>query len=283
MTEITSKEKMLEINKEQQIFYNDNKKGKNRATRVWSYFRETVLKSFRRGWNTNARIYELHKKWFGDLKGKKVLDLGVFYGNYLSMYLAENSAEYVAIDLSEPGIKSVKKKLAVLDKPNTSATVVDFLSDDFAHRDFDVIYAMGVLHHFSDPEVLVKRIKEVLKPGGIIVSYDPLQTSPPIKFLRTIYRPFQSDSKWEWPFSRKTIRLFKKEFDVLERKGIFGKSKYAILMNTLPISKKYVERKAKEWVEYDWNNTSTSDKALFACMHVSLLMRNPVANSEPSK
>ncbi len=277
MTDTTSKDKMLEINKEQQAFYNDIKKGKNAATRVWAYFRETVLKSFRKGWNTDARIYELHKEWFGDLTGKKVLDLGVFHGNFLSMYLAENSAEYVAIDLSQPGIKRVKEKLEALGKPNTSATVVDFLSDDFKHRDFDVIYAMGVLHHFGDPNELVKRIKQVLKPGGIMVSYDPLQTSPPIKFLRTIYRPFQSDSKWEWPFSRKTIRMFKKEFDVLERKGVFGKSKYAILMNLLPISKKYKERKAKEWVEHDWNVASSSDSALFACMHVSLLMRNPVS------
>ncbi|MES2774853.1 MAG: class I SAM-dependent methyltransferase [Bacteroidota bacterium] len=275
MTDTTSKDKMLEINKEQQAFYNDIQKGKNRATRVWAYFRETVLKSFRKGWNTDARIYELHKEWFGDLAGKKVLDLGVFHGNFLSMYLAENSEEYVAIDLSQPGIKRVKEKLAALGKPNTSATVVDFLSDDFKHRDFDVIYAMGVLHHFGDPNELVKRIKQVLKPGGIMVSYDPLQTSLPIKFLRTIYRPFQSDSKWEWPFTRKTIRMFKKEFDVLERKGVFGKSKWAILMRLLPFSKSYKERKAQEWVEHDWNKASTSDSALFACMHVSLLMRNP--------
>ena len=274
-TTSTSKDKMLEINKEQQAFYNDIRKGKNGATKVWAYFRETVLKSFRKGWNTDARIYEVHKEWFGDLTGKKVLDLGVFHGNFLSMYLAEHSAEYVAIDLSQPGIKRVKEKLAALGKPNTEAMVVDFLSDDFKHRDFDVIYAMGVLHHFSDPNELVKRIKQVLKPGGIMVSYDPLQTSPPIKFLRTIYRPFQSDSKWEWPFTRKTIRMFKKEFDVIERKGLFGKSKYAILMNLLPISKKYKERKAKEWVEHDWNVASTSDSALFSCMHVSLLMRNP--------
>lgn len=56
------------------------------------------------------QTYDLHKAWFGDLSGKKVLDLGCFAGNHLSVYLAQNAREYIGVDLSEAGILKLNKK-----------------------------------------------------------------------------------------------------------------------------------------------------------------------------
>src|SRR5690606_20977382 len=121
----------------------------------------------------------LHLKWFGDLSQKKVLDLGCYEGNSLSMYLAKNSREYIGLDLSEKGIAVLNKRIVHL--PKAKAIAMDFLSSDFVEKDFDLIYAYGVLHHFQDTDLIIRKLNEKLGPQGKLISNDPLQTSIPIK------------------------------------------------------------------------------------------------------
>ena len=257
------------INQRQQEFY--DRKHKNLPTRVWSYFRNGLLNRIKKEIGVEKDIYELHKSWFGDLSDKKVLDLGCYMGNSLSMYLAENSQSYFGIDLSSKGIDHLNRRLKKVE--GARAEVVDFLSEEFIEKDFDLIYAYGVLHHFKDADELILRLQEKLNSGGSIVSYDPLQTSLPNKILRLIYRPFQSDKDWEWPFSRKTYYKFDKAFDIRERRGVMGKAKYAGLLNFLPYSEKKKLQKAQAWHREDWSRSAVSDSHMFSCMHLSMLMQ----------
>ena len=79
----------MDLNERQSEFYNSKKK--NLPTRLWSYFRNGTLNQLRKDLGVEKEIYELHKKWFGDLSKKKVLDLGCYEGNSLSIYLAQYS------------------------------------------------------------------------------------------------------------------------------------------------------------------------------------------------
>ena len=155
--------------------------------------RNGLLSEFRKKYGLKSKVYEQHKLWLGDLSNKKVLDLGCLCGNALSIYMAERAPKYIGIDLSEPDIAALSSKLAGRKLTNASAIAMDFLSPQFRETNFDVIYAYGVLHHFENLSLLVDRLNDKLKSGGIIISYDPLATSPIIKFLRYIYRPFQTD------------------------------------------------------------------------------------------
>ena len=199
---------------------------------------------------------------------KKVLDLGCGKGNYFSVYLAENSRRYIAIDLSKNQIKILSKKISHL--KNADAITMDLFSKDFNDKDFDLIYAYGVLHHFKDFDLLLNKLNDILSPNGEIVCLDPLETSFPIWLLRKIYRPFQSDSNWEWPFTRKKINKIQNKFNVLSRKGILGKSKWYFLISILPISKNMRLSIGKKLHSYDWDNSSTSDASLFSCMQLSM-------------
>lgn len=262
-------EERIAINKRQEEFY--NKKHKNLPTRIWSYFRNGLLNRIKKGIGVEKDIYDLHKSWFGNLSDKKVLDLGCYMGNSLSIYLAENSKSYLGIDLSGKGIHHLRRRLQ--DIPGARAEVMDFLSEDFTENNFDLIYAYGVLHHFKDVDALILQLKQKLSSDGVIVSHDPLQTSIPIKILRTVYRPFQSDKDWEWPFTRKTYYKFEKAFEIKERRGVLGKTKYAAILNLLPISEKRKLEKAKAWHMDDWKNSAKSDNSVFRCMQLSLLMQ----------
>ena len=262
----------LEVNKRQKEFYNSTAPSKkNFASKIWSKIRNNTLNDYRKQFDIKERVYAKHKVWLGDLQDKKVLDLGCLRGNALSLYIAENAKEYIGIDLSDVAINDLKKRLIAQDCKNAEAIAVDFLSDEFKHVDFDIIYAYGVLHHFEDIDILINKLNEKLAPNGTIISYDPLETSTPIKILRTLYRPFQSDKDWEWPFKKSTLKKFSNSFIVEEKKGILGRSKYGILLSILPLNASYKNRVIKNMIKKDWDSNNWSQ--IYSCMHLTMLLR----------
>lgn len=263
-----------DVNVRQKEFYDH--KHKNFATRIWSYFRNGLLNRARKNIGMQQEIYDLHKKWLGDLSNKKVLDLGCYEGNSLSYYLAENSKGYIGIDLSEKGIENLNRKLQGFS--HAKGVNMDFLSGEFSEKDFDVIYAYGVLHHFKDTDQLIAKLNDKLAPGGVIISYDPLQTSLPIRLIRAVYRPFQTDKDWEWPFTKKVYYRYKEAFDIKEKRGVLGRSKWFFLLNLLPVSDRYKEKKGKELHRTDWERSARSEDHMFQCMHLTMLMQKRPEN-----
>ena len=260
--------KQEEINKRQKEFYQSFQK--NLPTKLWYSLRNGVLTKFRKSVGIEGVVVQQHYDWIGDVKGKKVLDLGCFQGNSLSMYLAQNASEYIGIDLSEKAIKHLNSRLKNI--PTANAYAIDFLSEEFKVKDFDLIYAYAVLHHFKDVDGLIKKLNGKLATNGKIVSYDPTTTSMPVWVIRKLYRPFQSDKEWEWPFTAKTILKFENAFNILDRRGTLGKSKWFFLLNFLPISEGKKIEKAKKWHEEDWEKSQTSKSRLLECMQISLFM-----------
>jgi len=258
-----------EINKRQKAFY--DKKRKNFATKIWFSLRNGVLQKVRRSIGVEHHINELHLSWLGDLSNKKVLDLGCYAGNSLSMHLALNSKEYIGIDLSERGISSLRKRLKNI--PHAQALTIDFLSEEFLEKDFDLIYAYGVLHHFKDVYGLISRLNKKLSSGGSIISYDPLETSLPIKIIRTLYRPFQTDRDWEWPFSKEVYYQFESAFKIKERRAMLGKAKWFFIVDFLPLSAEKKLVIGKKWHREDWEKSRNSDPYMFRCMHLTMLMQ----------
>lgn len=264
-----TKEEIIETNIKQKEFYNNKKK--NFATKIWSSVREKTLKKIRKNIGILDESYALHKIWFGNLTNKKVLDLGCFAGNNLSMYLAENAKEYIGLDLSDLAIAKLNDRLKNI--PSAKAVAADFLSDEFTDNNFDIIYAYGVLHHFPNVDVLINKLNEKLATNGVVISYDPLETSLPIKLIRMVYRPFQSDAAWEWPFTKKIFYKYQNAFTIEERRGLLGKSKWFFLLSFIPISEQKRIKIGKQWHRQDWEKSAISISRLFSCMHLTMLMR----------
>ena len=261
-----SKDETLHVNVRQKEFYNKPGERKNKATKAWSYIRNRLLSDIRDQTGIKKRVYEQHVEWLGDLKNSKVLDLGCLRGNALSIYMAQHAKSYVGIDLSDVAIEKLNRKLVKNNCVNAKAVAVDFYSDEFKEREFDIIYAYGVIHHFPNLDMLFARINEVLKPGGKLITYDPLQTSLPVKILRQLYRPFQSDKDWEWPFDKAALNKIKNQYKLLGMHGILGKSKWAIILNYIPFPGK--GKTIRKLVEDDWSINSI-DRKLYSCMQVT--------------
>ena len=118
---------------------------------------------------------------------------------------------------------------------------------------------------------MIAKLQEKLNTNGIIISYDPLETSFPIKVLRAIYRPFQSDKDWEWPFTKSVLDKINNSFKIEEIRGVLGRSKYGILLNLLPLNNGYKSKVIAKMVDKDWNITQLKD--VYSCMHTTMLLR----------
>lgn len=271
-------EKMIEVNKKQKKYYELDptmKKAGNLPTKIWRNLRRK-LQDIRNKLGAEELIIKKHRFWLGDIGNKSILDLGCFSGNILSLELAKKSKSYLGVDLSESATLELKTKLNNAGIQNADTRAVDFLSEEFSSEQFDVIYMWGVAHHFENFEILLEKLDQRLKPGGCIITLDPMETYFPAKLLRMVYRPFQSDSDWEYPFNKKNFKQIDQTFTIKNIHGIMGKSKWAFPVSF--ISSALALRLGKKWQNYDeahMNNINS--KEIWSCLMVSLhLIKNKV-------
>jgi 2-polyprenyl-3-methyl-5-hydroxy-6-metoxy-1,4-benzoquinol methylase len=270
------KSQMLDTNIRQKEYYEfapekEFLHGGNFATKWWNKLRGYQYKMLEEIGLTN-QIYELHKQWMGDLTNKKVLDLGCHTGNVLSEYLAKNSKEYIAVDLSSSALLQLKSTMEKSGITNGHYISEDILSDDFVERDFDIIYAKAILHHFKYIDVCLERLQYLTKPGGSIITFDPLNTYLPLKIFRYFYRFLQNDKDWEYPFTKQTFKVIDDYFDICNSAGSMGKTKKAFLLYLF--SKKTAISKSKNWQYEDLYNTPISSSSFWNFIGVALHLKN---------
>ena len=202
----------------------------------------------------------------GDISRAKVLDLGCGSGNALSVHLAEASKEYVAVDLSEVHLQNLQHRLNASGIRNATLKAVDFLSNEFSDSEFDLIYARSVLHHFKHFEKLLDHLELKLRPGGRIITYDPIQVWRPIKLARALVRPWQTDAEWEYPFDAPALRAIEARFVVLDRRGIWGRSKWASIIGL--VAPNYGSRFATSLHAADMKN-NTTPRSVHRCLQIT--------------
>jgi SAM-dependent methyltransferase len=151
----------------------------------------------------------------GDLRGKRVLDLGCGAGE-AAVYLAKRGAHVVASDLSPEFLELVGRVAAhhgVGDRVTTHLSDADRI--DLPPASFDVVYAANLLHHVS-PGLALDRIAALLKPGGLVATWDPLRHNPVINVYRRMATGVRTVD--ERPLHIRDVGLFRERFtDVRSR------------------------------------------------------------------
>lgn len=118
----------------------------------------------------------------GDVRGKYLLDLGCGAGEN-SVYFASRGARCVASDYS-PGMVEVALKLAEANQVQVEGRVINAMAIDLPDNTFDIVYASNLLHHIPDPQLTLREMHRVLKPGGLACFWDPLRHNPIINVYR---------------------------------------------------------------------------------------------------
>ncbi len=274
MVEQSELKEMLLVNEKQKEFYEDDtltiESHGNLLTRLWRKARRRQG-AVRKALGVSDDVYGKHWEWLGDLSDKTVLDLGCYAGNPLSLDIAAKSAYYLGIDLSEIAIRALQGKLTDAGIEHADAMAVDFLSPDFGDRRFDIIYVHGCAHHFRHFEAFIQKTTQHLVPGGVMITADPMETHPLVWLVRRMYRPFQSDADWEWPFTRKTFAVIQKYYDIEALQGMMGHAKWAFPL--MFINRKLALKKGQRWHERDKAEAVALGPGLYRCLQVSLKLR----------
>ena len=141
--------------------------------------REVPLSDIRRSFNEAAadeehfpstidpRIYhvQLILRYFGDLAGKRVLDVGSGKGRFARVLLDNNpAAQICAFDLAEGMLKHVPE--------GVSRCCGSMTALPFATESINAAYATESLEHAVDIERAVAEVCRVVSPGGRIVIID---------------------------------------------------------------------------------------------------------------
>ncbi len=259
---------MARVNRAQEAFYS-GERSSGTLGGVWRSVRRR-LDRLRSTLGIKEEIYDLHRAWLGDLAGKRVLDLGCYSGNALSLELAESSGSYLGIDLAAAAIETLRARLAHVDSARVEA--MDFLELPAGER-FDVIYAYSVLHHFRHLGAALDRVERHLEPGGLLVTYDPLETSLPIWAARRVYRPFQPDSAWEWPFGRAAVRQLTGRFEPVGIRGVLGRAKWALPLSVM--APRAAASLGRRWNASDRASAVRPGRRLWTCLHLTMCLRRP--------
>ncbi|HEX6800283.1 MAG TPA: class I SAM-dependent methyltransferase [Ktedonobacterales bacterium] len=281
-----TRQQMLAINVRQKDFYESRfeaaetsatytpERAANVITNLWSRARLWIWR-MRKVTGVDDQLYTLHHAWLGDLAGMRVLDLGCFSGNRLSLEIAERCGEYIGLDLSPHAIERLNSTLRERDLTHAHAYAGDFLANDFPDASFDLVYAFSVLHHFQDMGVLLDELARILKPGGTIISMDPLMTDPLNRLARLLYRPLQTDRAWEWPFTRATLRRLRRSFVIEDLQGVAGAAKIGLALQLLPGMRRIGQVVCRWGQRWDNRFARRQGLALYVCWWVSMRLRKP--------
>lgn len=291
MNKAASRRTMLRMNVRQKDYYESRyeatalgrgaeERAANRPTRTWTSLRRRI-QGLRAMAGVDEELLALHRQWLGDLRNARVLDLGCFTGNSLSLWLAESASQYVGIDLSEHAIAELNQKLQTRGLSSATGMAMDFLANDWPDGYFDVVYAYSVLHHFADIDVALAELHRLLKPGGIVVTLDPMETDPVNRLARSIYRPFQTDRNWEFPFSRATLRSFRRYFDTVALQGIQGTVKFAYPLLLAPRMEPLGRVLASHLRAWDLRHGRSLGPSLSLFWHVAMKLRRPDGTQSP--
>ncbi len=121
------------------------------------------------------RSVELFKKRFNEntfdvsyFKDKKCLDMGCGGGRYSIALNFLGASEVTGIDVSETGIADAKLRAQKLKILNTDFIIYDGKTLPLNDNHFDCVIWSGVLMHMEYPELAVKEVSRVVKPGGML-------------------------------------------------------------------------------------------------------------------
>jgi SAM-dependent methyltransferase len=117
----------------------------------------------------------------GDIAGKDLLDLGCGMGEE-SIYFSKLGARVTAIDISEVGIASLRRR-AAFHRVDIKALEMRAEATSFADASFDRIHGLGILHHIGI-ECGLEEVARLLRPGGAGVFLEPVGDSPTIEAVK---------------------------------------------------------------------------------------------------
>ncbi len=157
-------------------------------------------------WFESSKIFSKHIKTTQKLK---FIELGCGGGNFLPYFNKKyDKFEIFGVDTSPVGCKITLKRLDD-SVPPSNIMCEDILKKDFQIK-YDISFSFGLIEHFDDPSVPLKKHVEILKKDGIMLLAIPNLTGLQGKIFKS--KIWFSKEKWkkiprDWIFGMRDISI----------------------------------------------------------------------------
>lgn len=163
---------------------------------------------------------ECFYKSMGDIKGKRILDVGCGPGD-TSLILAAHGADVLAVDLSSKAIEAARRRAAKHQFPGKvrfeCAPLETFIEG--THDQFDIVCGHSILHHLL-PVLgdFLEQCKRLSHPGTQYVFIEPVATSQLLRDLRLKLLGTAHGTEDERPLNQGDLAIIKKHIPQMEIK-----------------------------------------------------------------
>ncbi|MEI8138460.1 MAG: class I SAM-dependent methyltransferase [bacterium] len=150
----------------------------------------------------------------GDLHGKRLLDVGCGLGE-AGVYFATLGAQVTLTDLSA-GMLRAAERLAV--HHGVSVRIHQGAAETLKPQNdelFDIIYVGNAFHHIDITKTL-DQLLPLLRPDGVLVSWDPMLYNPLIQLYRRLAKKVRTEE--EHPLKAADVRLITCRFEQADTK-----------------------------------------------------------------
>lgn len=144
-------------------------------------------------------------------KKGKILDVGCATGAFLEVAKAKGW-EVQGVECSPEFAKMAKKRLG------NNIRCGMFEKTKFKNKYFDVVLFYDSLEHMVDPQMVVGKVKNILKPGGYLVIATPDRLSLSAKIMGKNWTHFKTEHLFYYSFKSMKKFLEKNDFKIVQLK-----------------------------------------------------------------
>jgi len=142
----------------------------NKSEKFWDKYAKKYSKS-------DVKDKEGYKKTLEDTRRflkreASVLEIGCGTGT-TALILADSVNKMTATDISSNMITIAKEKAEKQKIKNVNFVQSTLFDENLKNKSFDVIIAFNIIHLLEDTKAAIKRISELLRPGGLFISKTP--------------------------------------------------------------------------------------------------------------
>lgn len=125
-------------------------------------------------WFEISKIFKKHiNKYLVNNQKYSFIELGCGGGNFLPYFQKQyKNFEIFGIDNSPEGkriaLMRLKGKI-----PDSNIKLGDILKNPIKNIEFDIVFSFGLIEHFDDPEIALKKHVELLKKDGLLLCFVP--------------------------------------------------------------------------------------------------------------
>jgi ubiquinone/menaquinone biosynthesis C-methylase UbiE len=140
---------------------------------------EELIKRFESPERDTYQQPEKVLNYLGQLKGKKIMDIGAGSG-YFAVKLAARGAEVIAADVNDDFQHFLKKRIEENKLTHITLRKVPYDSPNLADNEVDMILVVNTYHHIENRSEYFSKVKKGTKSGGELVIIDFFKTDLPV-------------------------------------------------------------------------------------------------------